>query len=266
MHDAMTDTTFYDSLAARYHLLYADWEGSVARQGAALADLLGQLGLPPGARVHDAACGIGTQTIGLACRGYRVSASDLSPGAVARARDELARRGLHAPLSVADMRDLPRVVRGPVDAVLACDNAVPHLLSDDDIRAAFRAFHAVLRPGGALVISVRDYATPPHQDTDVHPYGLRRVGDRRVLAVQVWEWDGDRYDLRIYLTEQAPDGRCETTVHHTRCYAVSIARLVALAREAGFRRMVRHDGVLFQPVLVATRSSDHATGPACSAP
>ena len=37
----MTDAApFYDRLAPYYHLLYGDWETSVARQGAALARLL----------------------------------------------------------------------------------------------------------------------------------------------------------------------------------------------------------------------------------
>src|SRR5689334_15009472 len=103
----MDAARFYDGLAPHYHLLYADWEASVARQGAALADRLAELGAARGARVHEAACGIGTQTIGLAQRGYRVTGSDLSPGAVARARDEVARRGLDVALSVADMRALP---------------------------------------------------------------------------------------------------------------------------------------------------------------
>ena len=81
----VAETTFYDALAPYYHLLYADWEASVARQGAALAAVLGARGVAPGAPVLDAACGIRTQAIGLAAHGYRVRASDAAPAAVARA-------------------------------------------------------------------------------------------------------------------------------------------------------------------------------------
>jgi len=50
---------FYDALAENYHLIFADWEASIARQADVLAGLLG------GARtVLDAACGIGTQALG----------------------------------------------------------------------------------------------------------------------------------------------------------------------------------------------------------
>lgn len=36
---------FYDELAPFYPLLYADWEGAIARQGAALSNLLSELGV-----------------------------------------------------------------------------------------------------------------------------------------------------------------------------------------------------------------------------
>ncbi len=112
------DTAFYDSLAPFYHLLYQDWEASIERQAGALATALREHGVAPGAQVLDAACGIGTQAIGLARRGFRVRASDASPGAVARAREELRRRGLEVEVAVADLRDLASVHPGGFSAVV----------------------------------------------------------------------------------------------------------------------------------------------------
>ncbi len=89
---------FYDQLAPHYHLLYGDWEQSIVKQGDALAGLLQRLGVAPGEHVLDAASGIGTQALGLLHRGYRVTASDISPGAIDRLKAELSRRGLQAVL------------------------------------------------------------------------------------------------------------------------------------------------------------------------
>jgi glycine/sarcosine N-methyltransferase len=248
--------TFYDRLAPFYHLLYSDWERSIGRQGAALSMLLRELGVAPGASVIDAACGIGTQCIGLAERGYRVRGSDVSAVAVARAESEMARRGLLGEFVVADLRDLASVHLEPVSAVLACDNAVPHLLSDEQILAAFRSCLNRLVPGGALVISVRDYAVMVRRSPDIQPHAMHVEGGRRWLAVQAWEWDGDQYDVRLYLTEEHPDGSCETQLLKSRYYAVSVDRLLELMREAGFVETERRDGVLFQPVLVGVRPSE----------
>jgi SAM-dependent methyltransferase len=246
---------FYDQLAPVYHLLYGDWEASIAKQGAALAHLLEACGVPAGEPVLDAACGIGTQTIGLARHGYRVSASDVSAGAIERLNRELQARGLQAHTQVDDLRSLSRVADGSMAAVLACDNSVPHLLSDADLLQCFAQCHRCLRAGGMLVLSVRDYAAMPRVHPDVRPYAMRRVGDDRFLAVQVWEWEGDQYDLRMYLTLERPDGSCSTQVLRSRYYAVGIERLLALMREAGFVDTRRLDDVLFQPVLVGRRAA-----------
>lgn len=245
--------SFYDKLAPFYHLLYGNWDGAIARQGEALARLLGESGVLPGQPVLDAACGTGTQTIGLAMRGYRVTASDISPGAVERLRSELATRGLQATVRVDDLRALTQARSRSMAAVLACDNSIPHLLSDTELLRAFSSCYRCLRPGGVAIFSVRDYAATPRVNPDVRPYGMRRQAGNRFLAVQVWEWDGDLYDLRIYLTSEAPDGTCTTQVLQCRYYAVTIDRLLALLRDAGFVDARRLDDVLFQPVLLARR-------------
>ena len=245
---------FYDQLAPYYHLLYGDWEQSIVRQGDALAALLRELGVAPGGHVLDAASGIGTQTLGLLRCSYRVTASDISFGAIDRLKAELSRRGLHAEARVDDLRTLSHVASESMAAVIACDNSIPHLLSDAEILEAFGSCHRCLRPGGAAVFSVRDYAAIERVSPDVRPYGLRRdEAGNRFLAVQAWEWDGDQYDLRIYLTSELSDGTCQTQVLRSRYYAVTIERLSSLLAQAGFVGVQRRDDVLFQPVLFGHR-------------
>lgn len=70
---------FYDKLAPYYHLIFADWEASIVRQAATLDQLIRQEWGPEVHSVLDVSCGIGTQTLGLAQRGYGVTASDEKP-------------------------------------------------------------------------------------------------------------------------------------------------------------------------------------------
>src|SRR5258706_269008 len=190
------------------------------------AGLLRELGVAPGSAVLDAASGIGTQTLGLIQQGYRVTASDISSGAIERLKAELSRRALHASVHVDDLRTLQHTAPQSMAAVIACDNSLPHLLSDAELLQALRSCHRCLRPGGVAVFSVRDYAAIERIGPDVRPYGLRHEAGGRFLAVQVWEWDQDgdpdHYDLRIYLTSESPEGNCETRVLRSRYYAVTI--------------------------------------------
>ena len=95
---------FYDRMASLYHLIFPNWDESIERQAGQLAGIIHDRWGGGARTVLDVSCGIGTQALGLARRGFAVTASDLSAGAVARARDEARRRGLDIQFSVCDMR------------------------------------------------------------------------------------------------------------------------------------------------------------------
>ncbi|WP_380282009.1 class I SAM-dependent methyltransferase [Kitasatospora purpeofusca] len=265
---------FYDRLAADYHLVYADWEASVTRQGASLDALLrARLGDAP-ADVLDCACGIGTQAIGLAARGHRVTGTDLSAAAAARAAREAAARGLRLPTAAADMRRLP-CGDGRFDAVVCADNALPHLLAAADVRAAFAELHRVLRPGGLLLLSTRPYdelrrgrptSTAPQVSTDA---------GRRTVTFQLWHWheDGERYDLEHFRLAHRDGGEGAggedredwgaVSVHRTSYWALTHDQLSGFAAEAGFTAVEWQPPAatgFFQPVLLARAAGPGGTG------
>src|SRR4051812_18880227 len=91
---------FYDRLAPLYDLIFPDWDASIERQAGQLAGIIqDRWGIGLGS-ILDVACGIGTQAIGLARRGFAVTASDFSAGAVCRAGAEASRRGVEIGFSV----------------------------------------------------------------------------------------------------------------------------------------------------------------------
>jgi SAM-dependent methyltransferase len=248
---ARTTREFYDRLAPYYHLIYEDWGAAIQRQGVALDNIIRSEWGTGVRTVLDAAAGIGTQAIALAECGYAVTASDLSPAAIERAMREAQLRGIELRTEVADMRELSQV-HGMFDIVLACDNAVPHLLTDSEIERALVQCFNCTRPGGGCLISVRDYGVPG-DGVELHPYGIRDTDDTRYILFQVWEWDGNHYDMGLYVITDSRDSGCQTIAAHTRYYAVKVDRLVSLMQNAGFERVRRLDGAYYQPVLVGTR-------------
>ena len=248
----MSVQAFYDELAPLYHLVYENWEASVARQGTALASLIGEHWGPGARSVLDASVGIGTQALGLLALGFRVTGSDLSRAAVDRARREAAARRLRLTCVVADFRALP-VRSASVDAIIVCDNSLPHLETPGDIATALGECFRCARPGGGCLVSMRDYGSPPPSGTvEVRPYGERAWAGRRYQLRQVWRWRGPRYDLALEIT--SADGAEERTTILTSSYlAIPVAQVAELMKVVGFRGVRRVDGRFFQPVLVGTR-------------
>ncbi len=243
---------FYAGLTPFYHLIYPDWNGSMRRQ-AGMLDAIIREAWPGSTKLLDVSCGIGTQALGLAGLGYVVTASDFSAEEVGRAKQEAAARDLEINFSVADMRRVFDHHGRQFDAVLSCDNSVPHLLSDEDILTAFRQFHCCTRPGGGCLISIRDYAEEDLSQRQVKPYGVRDEAGARWLLWQVWDPHPPTYDVALYLVEDRGEAVCQTHVFRATYYAVGIPTLMELMSRAGFADVHRLDGRFFQPVILGAK-------------
>ena len=248
---------FYDQMASLYHLIFSNWEQSIERQADQLTTIIRERWdrIAPHT-ILDVSCGIGTQAIGLAKRGFTVTASDLSEQAIARARIEGQKRSVQVNFSVCDMREAYTHHRGPFDIVLSADNSITHLLTEEDLLLALQQFYECTRPGGGCLLTVRDYDQEERGVGIVKPYGVREETGKRYLIFQVWDFVDQTYDLTMYFVED--DRGSEQLVTHamrTRYNAVGTDDLLSLMREAGFSSTERIDGQFYQPVLVGTREA-----------
>jgi glycine/sarcosine N-methyltransferase len=252
--DAST-LAFYEGLADEYHLLYADWQKSIAYQREVLERLiLSRLGRAPTA-ILDCSCGIGTQALGLASRGYRVHATDLSPRAVERAAREAKTLGVPLTTGVADLRTLEAQVAGTYDVVLSCDNALPHLLTDADLTAALRSMRAKLEPGGLLLASVRDYDALAQQRPSFTSERVMETPEGRRITFQIWDWtpDGRGYRFQQFLVKPSRGG-WQTSCHTGEYRALRRAELEQAVASVGLTGVQWHtpeQSGYYQPIVTA---------------
>ncbi|MEQ1505190.1 MAG: class I SAM-dependent methyltransferase [Myxococcota bacterium] len=118
------------------------------------------LRLGGGGRALEFGCGTGAHAVWLARHGYTVTAIDLAPTAVERARARAVVFGVPVELKVADALEALPVEPGSID--LAVDRGVFHSVAPAD-RERFTARVAeALRPGGRWISLVgnADEATP----------------------------------------------------------------------------------------------------------
>ena len=242
---------FYDDLAADYHHIYADWESGIERQASALDRLIRCNTSANEPHVLDVSCGIGTQAIGLARRGYEVFASDLSPKAVARAASEANRRRLSIRFAAADVRALAFDRR--FDVVISCDNSLPHLLTDEDLSLALRSIRGALKDGGLLIASIRDYDRLLAERPTFAGPSRNHASGREVVNFQIWDWseESDVYSIRLLMMSEASDG-WNVKEFRTRYRAMSREVLTLALRSTGFSRIAWHPpGSYFQPIVSA---------------
>ena len=250
-------TSFYDRLADDYHLLFADWRQAIERQGAALDTLIQKLLGRKALSLLDCSCGIGTQAIGLALRGYRVHGTDVSTKAVERARREAEALGTQATFDVADMRALPQQVVGRFDVVISCDNSLPHLLSDEDLEQATHGVASKLVPGGLFLASIRDYDAFGREQPAAMPPRVFDTPEGRRVVFQVWDWAGDdgTYTINHFIVQE--DGGRWTTSHAaTRYRALLRADLDTVLAAADFSRIqwyMPEETGYYQPVVTARK-------------
>lgn len=253
----MTNTVldFYEPLAEYYHLIFEDWNQAIARQATVLNPLLHSVLPTASLKLLDCACGIGTQAIGFAQAGHRVSGSDLSPAAIGRAQREAELRGLPIAFTVSDMTSLAEVHDSDFDVAAALDNALPHLDPEELKRAAY-AMAAKLRCGGVLLASIRDYDQPITQRPPVQQPAFYGDEQNRRIVHQVWDWlDRDRYVVHMYITLRS-GSHWESHHFASRYRALPRAELTAAVEGAGLkdvRWIMPEESRYYQPILIATK-------------
>ena len=243
---------FYDGLAQQYAGFYADWDAASRSEGEFLRALLRAKGVADGASVLDCACGIGTQAIALAALGYRVAASDISAGELEEAKRLAAERNVDLCFRQADFRALDEAFSERFDAVIAMDNALPHMLTGGDLAAAVRSMANRLRGGGLFVASIRDYDAILREKPAYSPPYIHKTDKGQRVLFQTWDWTDDIYNFTQYIIDD--EGTPRVSRFECAYRAVRREELTALLRENGCGavcwKMPEETG-FYQPIVLA---------------
>ena len=246
--------TFYDNMATQYDKLFLDWQATTKEQAEILHKLFENNGFDQSARILDCACGIGTQSIGLATMGYNVTASDISDGELVEARARALKNGVDIRFEHADFCALPETFTEQFDIIIAMDNALPHMLSEHALAVAIKSIAKQIATGGMFVASIRDYDAllmdkPPYSTPYIH-----KNDNGQKVSFQTWEWEGDNYKLIQYIIDD------EKTLHISKfeCEYRATRReeMTKLLMENGCSEVVwkfPEETGFYQPIVVAKK-------------
>ena len=160
-----------------------------------------ECGFDRDAQILDCACGIGTQAIGLASLGYQVTASDISDGELAEAKERAEKNAVQIRFEHADFCALSDTFQVQFDIVIAMDNALPHMLSSDALEKAISSIAAQTRPGGIIVASIRDYDSILAEKPSYSPPYIHKTEKGQRVSFQTWGWKDENYRLTQYIID-----------------------------------------------------------------
>lgn len=193
--------TFYDNLTSHYDQLFLDWKTTVKEQADILHKIFLNQGFDTSAAILDCACGIGTQAIGLALLGYPVTASDISDAELTEAKNRAFKNNADITFKHADFRFLSKTFSEQFDIIITIDNALPHMLSSDDLETAIESITSQLSEGGIFVASIRDYDELLKNKPTYSPPYIHKTENGQRVSFQTWEWNGDNYKFIQYIID-----------------------------------------------------------------
>lgn len=246
--------TFYDSMATQYDKLFADWTATTREQAVILDRIFSRFGFDRNARVLDCACGIGTQAIGLAALGYPVTASDISGAELAEAKRRASENSVEIRFERADFRALSDTFRENFDIIVCMDNALPHMLTGEDLASAVESIVKRMKEGGLFVASIRDYDAFLTEKPPYSPPYIHKTPDGQRVCFQTWDWEGENYRLTQYIIDDGDT--LQTGKFQCEYRATRRSEITCLLTDCGCRDvqwLFPEKTGFYQPIVVAVR-------------
>ena len=246
--------TFYDDMATQYDKLFFDWNATTQEQAVILDRIFTGCEFDRSARILDCACGIGTQAIGLAALGYRVTASDISDGELAEARQRAERNGVMIRFEHADFCALSEIFPEQFDIVIAMDNALPHMLTAEALGTAVSSITGQLRPGGIFVASIRDYDSLLTSKPPFSPPYIHKTDRGQRVSFQTWNWENENYHLTQYIIEDEESLRISKfDCEYRATRREELTKLLLAGGCLDVTWMFPEETGFYQPIVVARR-------------
>jgi SAM-dependent methyltransferase len=206
----------------------------------------------PHARILDAGCGTGRHAAALIAKGHEVEIADAS-------RELLTRAARRCPTAPAFLVDLCAMRLPPVYDAVTCRGVLNDMTTDNERDSAVTALTTCLRPGGLLVLDVREERASRLRAGGVTRRVAVNLDDHAKLgfsARTTWQQGLLQVEERY---EFALDGRVQrNSTYDFTMRPWSTAELSSTLRRCGMRR-VRVKGGVGRPTsdrlfVVATRT------------
>ncbi len=192
---------FYDELSPDYHFIFKDWERYIQGQANILDSIIIQHRRISWRLLLDCACWIGTQSIWMAQKWYKITASDLSPNSLKRAENEAKKRHLSIEFKIADFMKLKTQIEWLFDVIVAFDSPLSHVLLDRDLVTSVEGMYSKLNKWWLLLIGTRNFDEILKEKP---PGTAPNVKEEGVITFQTWDWEKNNvYTMNHFILKKS---------------------------------------------------------------
>jgi ubiquinone/menaquinone biosynthesis C-methylase UbiE len=219
-------------MALDFDCLFEDVDDLTYREALSLDHILRQYGVRT---VLDCACGTGIQSIGLAQKGYQVSASDISTRILERLREKARSKQLTMEIKRADFRNLKPWKGTKFDAVICCGNSLTLVPHAEDISRSLRSMVQVTKtPGGVAILGLHNYLKLKREGKTLLVRRAVIGNDEAELALDLRFFGTERVQV-TYMLAQFIHGRWRLKAYTKSYICLAADELRNAMLSAGFR-------------------------------
>lgn len=199
--------------------------------------LVSLLGLQPGAKILDLACGPGRFALPLARRGFHVVGLDMSEVYLAQARAKAQEQGLQIQLIQGDMRSIP--CENEFDAVINLFTSFGYFEKEEEHLQVLKEVRKCLKPGGRFLLEFqnRDWLIRHFQARD-----WREYKDFIVLEERKLDLERNRLEARWIMLKST-----ERKEYSLSLRLFTLAELLRLFAQAGLKVLGYYGGLRGEP-------------------
>jgi SAM-dependent methyltransferase len=235
-------TKFYDTISEKYDWFFSSRSGVIERQSRQLKPILEGFHVKT---ILDCSCGNGLQTIPLVKMGYDVDGGDISGNMLRKAIEYADKEGLDIHFQQADFRELEKTFTKTYDCVLSMGDAIPHLMTDEDLKKAVSSIYNRVNPGGIALIEMRDFDEMLANKKRFHPMRINHIWDvYRYSILYVFDYlpNAIRFNV-IYLIENMETGEKHMENESVDYNPIKRADFLAYLEDAGFENATYENGI-----------------------
>ena len=248
----------YDKLASIYDY-FVNWDDRLAYELPFLEQQLRALGKDPSQiRVMDTACGTGHHAIALANIGFQMFGSDLYPEMVSLADANAKAAGEKVTFRTAGFGSINETFRQPgeFDAVLCLGNSLPHVASEQDLKKALQDFNELLRPGGLLLLQMRNFDLVMEEKKRWMEPQTGKEGATEWLFFRFYDFEANgKIQFNILSFHRKPNAPWHTQLTSTMLLPIYSEELKAELGSLGFRNIKLYGNLAGEP-FAADSSGD----------